>query len=158
MTQITTCQICARAIKAGKGTIAHHGYKRPGRGWQTASCIGTGYAPYEVARNRIPYAIQLAEQFKTQREARLAELTTNPPATLKVQFNRGAWSKPEYQDVERPADFNPADPKLDYKPRSYRSQWSSEVYSAQRDIRDVTADIVMLQKRYDDWKGNDHVA
>lgn len=35
-----TCQCCFRQIFAETGTIAHHGYERPGHGWQTASCVG----------------------------------------------------------------------------------------------------------------------
>ena len=35
-----TCQICGRAIKASSGLIAHHGYERPGWGYQTTSCLG----------------------------------------------------------------------------------------------------------------------
>jgi hypothetical protein len=42
-----TCQICARPILANTGTIAHHGYERPGDGFQTASCWGARKAPFE---------------------------------------------------------------------------------------------------------------
>lgn len=41
------CQICGRAILAYTGLIAHHGYTRPGDGWQTASCHGARELPYE---------------------------------------------------------------------------------------------------------------
>jgi hypothetical protein len=43
----TTCQICSRQIKASKGLIAHHGYERPGMGFQTTSCFGARRLPYE---------------------------------------------------------------------------------------------------------------
>lgn len=48
-----TCQCCGRQIFAQRGKIAHHGYERPGYGWQTASCMGALYLPFEVARERL---------------------------------------------------------------------------------------------------------
>jgi hypothetical protein len=48
-----TCQCCGRQIFAQRGKIAHHGYERPGYGWQTASCMGALYAPFEVFRDRL---------------------------------------------------------------------------------------------------------
>lgn len=47
-----TCQICGRKILAKNGKIAHHGYRRPGEGWQTASCEGARHLPLEVS-NRV---------------------------------------------------------------------------------------------------------
>ena len=44
------CQCCGRAILANLGTIAHHGYERPGHGWQTSSCMGAKRLPFEVDR------------------------------------------------------------------------------------------------------------
>jgi hypothetical protein len=46
-----TCQICERGILADTGLIAHHGYERPGDGWQTASCFGARELPFEVSRD-----------------------------------------------------------------------------------------------------------
>lgn len=43
-----TCQICARRIFAETGVIAHHGYERPGDGYQTESCRGARRLPYEA--------------------------------------------------------------------------------------------------------------
>jgi hypothetical protein len=48
--QAKTCQICARRIFAESGVIAHHGYERPGEGWQTASCPGARRLPFEVEK------------------------------------------------------------------------------------------------------------
>ncbi|MHC2462497.1 hypothetical protein [Bradyrhizobium embrapense] len=44
-----TCQLCGRLIRSKHGTIAHHGYTRPGGGWQTSSCDGTHHPPFEVS-------------------------------------------------------------------------------------------------------------
>lgn len=43
-----TCQCCGRDIQSNTGTVAHHGYQRPGDGYQTASCMGAKYLPIEA--------------------------------------------------------------------------------------------------------------
>jgi len=48
-----TCQCCSRKIFANAGSIAHHGYQRPGDGWQTASCWGAKRLPWEVDRTAL---------------------------------------------------------------------------------------------------------
>ncbi len=48
-----TCQCCGRDVFAETGVIAHHGYERPGEGWQTASCWGARQLPFEVNRDRL---------------------------------------------------------------------------------------------------------
>lgn len=45
------CQICGRWIFAESGLIAHHGYRRPGTGWQTPSCEGARELPFEKSRD-----------------------------------------------------------------------------------------------------------
>lgn len=45
--QRMTCQCCGGSFLAKTGFIAHHGYKRPGDGWQTASCYGARHLPFE---------------------------------------------------------------------------------------------------------------
>lgn len=54
-----TCQCCWRPIFAGTGTIAHHGYERPGYGYQTASCMGAKFLPFEVSRGRLGDLIEM---------------------------------------------------------------------------------------------------
>jgi hypothetical protein len=48
-----TCQCCARQVCARTGVIAHHGYRRPGEGWQSASCPGARHLPFEAGRDRL---------------------------------------------------------------------------------------------------------
>jgi hypothetical protein len=39
------CQCCGGRWAVMGGKVAHHGYQRPGGGWQTASCMGARHAP-----------------------------------------------------------------------------------------------------------------
>lgn len=48
-----TCQLCGRIIRSKHGVIAHHGYTRPGGGWQTSSCDGTHHPPLEVSNEHL---------------------------------------------------------------------------------------------------------
>jgi len=77
-----TCQCCGRQIFAQTGTIAHHGYERPGYGWQTASCMGALYLPFEVSRNRLADLIlslqQMIEETKESIKATKAEKVKLP--------------------------------------------------------------------------------
>lgn len=66
-----TCQCCARPILANTGTIAHHGYERPGSGWQTASCMGAKCAPFEVSRERLGYMIERIKEMIAGHEAHI---------------------------------------------------------------------------------------
>jgi len=145
----TTCQICGRPILANTGVIAHHGYKRPG-GWQTASCFGARELPYEQSRDAIPTCIASIERFIARKEARIAELEMDPPATLTHQQYAGFGQTRPVQ-IEKPADFDPATARADYRIGSYVSLWLAEKQAAAQAIKASQADIKTLQARYDAW-------
>jgi hypothetical protein len=70
-----TCQCCGRGILAETGHIAHHGYQRPGMGWQTASCFGALALPFEVSRDVLgDYITAISERIESTaaRRARIA--------------------------------------------------------------------------------------
>lgn len=64
-----TCQCCGRRYLANTGVIAHHAYRRPGDGWQTPSCMGARYAPFEQSRDRLGY---LVDWYRDQHKAHVA--------------------------------------------------------------------------------------
>jgi len=70
---MSTCQICGRIIRSKSGVIAHHGYKRLGGGWQTASCAGARNLPYEVSCDMLPPTINAIKTHIVIVEARLEE-------------------------------------------------------------------------------------
>lgn len=149
----TTCQICGRGIKAKSGLIAHHGYQRPGQGWQTSSCFGARWRPYEVACDALPPAIKSCQQFLTAQEMALAKLIAEPPATL--SYNKNRYGKPEYVDVPKPADF---DPRPDYRRHSYVSLYLMQKFDYERNIRMSTSDLSELEKRLANWKPTEAAA
>lgn len=147
---ITTCQICARPIKANTGLIAHHGYKRPGQGWQTSSCRGARHLPYEESCDLIPVAIEEINEYVERQQERLTELTLNPPAELRCSRYRGARNAPEVITVEKPENFNP-DHK-DYRPYSYSTIYHDQRYDLAKKIGYALHDKAFLEKRLANWK------
>lgn len=124
-----TCQVCGREIKAKKGIIAHHGYKRPEQGWQTDSCIGARQLPYEKSRDIIPKAIQTIQLFIKSKEYIIEQVNQNK--------------------IEVPSIFNkvtkPTDSLYEVRKKEYLTKLDYGIKYAVREIE-------RLQKRYDDWK------
>jgi hypothetical protein len=149
----TTCQICGRAIKAKTGLIAHHGYRRPHQGWQTRSCFGARYRPYEVACDALPGAIEQVEKFIANQTDALAKLYSDPPAKLDItRRHRGRPIGPE-QFAERPADFDPAKIPAAFKwDQKYEQAWSSAKHALERAIKGAGLDLEYLKKRLADWR------
>ena len=143
----TTCQICGRGIQAKTGLIAHHGYKRPGNGWQTASCYGAKFRPYEVACDAIEGAINACERFIAGANVRIAEMLSNPPAEI-VENRKVGWNT-YTSTLARPEGFDP----FAKSPGSYQqggrghyeclfhqrlNDWRRKIDAAQTDIEFLT--------------------
>ncbi len=150
----TTCQICGRAILAKRGLIAHHGYQRPGHGWQTSSCFGARWKPYEVACDAIDHAIAQCNQFVDRATVRIAELVGDPPAEI-VESRKVGWEV-RNTTLVRPEGFNPTKPG----PGSYRrgtgDHYASEFHNRVNRLRDQIAaahrDIEFMAERKLAWK------
>jgi hypothetical protein len=75
-----TCQCCGSDVAVDKAAddefqrTAHHGYKRPGWGYQTASCMGARALPYELGHDKLDRLVALLEREVEQRVARVAAL------------------------------------------------------------------------------------
>ncbi|MFN9473236.1 hypothetical protein [Acidovorax sp.] len=67
---VRTCPVCFRKIAATSGKMAHHGYQRPGGGWQTSSCPGIRFKPLEVSPDGLRWLVgTLREQLVVARRA-----------------------------------------------------------------------------------------
>jgi len=78
------CQCCSRAILANLGTIAHHGYERPGHGWQTGSCMGAKELPFEVDRSALGRMIKFLRDRLARAEEHRAAIKAEK---LPIVFN-----------------------------------------------------------------------
>ena len=54
---VKTCPCCFRGIAVVGQLMAHHGYERPGNGWQTTSCPGIRFEPLEWSPNGLMWMI-----------------------------------------------------------------------------------------------------
>lgn len=86
----TTCQICERAIKANTGLVAHHGYKRPGQGWQTGSCPGARALPWQVSCDLLRAHVEVVEAAT----AKLEVTVESDPESLYLQVERQSYREP----------------------------------------------------------------
>lgn len=146
------CQICERAIHDNTGTIALHGYKRPGHGWQTPSCMGAKHQAYEFACDALPPAIKAITEYIEQQEAALAKWIASPPDTISINVSRGSWSKPVFEDRTRPDDFDASERPASWTPRSYEGAYWSHRNGLAQDIKFARQDLVRLEKRLANWK------
>jgi|694.fasta_scaffold00052_156 hypothetical protein len=70
-----TCGWCLRDIAIDKsGLMSHHGFTRPGVGYQTQSCAGVNYKNLEVSRDGLKARIKVTEQEKSNLESRSKDL------------------------------------------------------------------------------------
>jgi len=143
---LTTCQICGRNIKTVRGAIALHGYRRPGQGWQTSSCPGARWQPYEVACDALRPAIITTQGGLTRVQGLLAGA---PPETLV----RPGVTRFAMIQVQRPEGFDPANPGYDVNVRGSYAQlfvnWRANLVREEADMR---ATIAYLEQRLSAWR------
>lgn len=149
---VRSCQICGRAILANTGVIAHHGYTRPGEGWQTASCMGARFRPYEVACDALPPAIADCSRYIAQQQAGLADWIANPPAEIKHQ-RRDAYgcARGAEKTFARPDGFDGATAETNYMADTYIYRFVNARAGFERRIVSSTESLRYLEKRLADW-------
>lgn len=136
------CQICERAILARTGLIAHHGYERPGGGWQTPSCFGARQLPYEEDREAIPNFIAWLNLRLTEKEKECARVSGHPRVAVPNPFPpplRPRKDGPPYKAL-----IEPGEPRYEDWRESYERQLKQQ-------IKDIRYEIKRLEKRYADW-------
>lgn len=151
-----TCQCCGRAHLANTGKMAHHGYTRPGYGWQTASCMGARELPFEVARDRLMDMIKalirhrngmvaFREELANEQTPIVRNWTTGPTRnreTHKFDFTRANFESDDAGSAKRKIGIY----------GDFDDLLKSSVASQDRKIAAITTDINESQKRYDGWK------
>lgn len=159
---MATCQVCGRAIKANTGLIAHHGYKRPYEGWQTASCEGARYVPYEVSCDRLREVIEIIKKFVASQEEDLAVLVTTPPQTITVFERRGSYEKGIERTYTKPDDFEHLTAfelsMRSHHPGTYVCAWDDRKRNYEKTIRMAKADLQVMERRLNEWKPVSQVA
>lgn len=154
------CQCCGRSILAKTGTIAHHGYTRPGSGWQTASCYGAKALPWEVDRSALARLIDFIRDTLKRHVASRAEAAAEKiPVSYSYPgpYDKARCKSPTlYKDVTRATfDEIKADPQYKMVQRSvydFDGLKKSDLDSRDRQIASLKKDIAEFSKRFNSWK------
>jgi len=154
------CQICGRPILAERGNIAHHGYQRPGEGWQTASCFGAMHLSFEVSRDHLGQYIEMITKQLADLRVRLAGIE-NETTTFRVRYFTGKYNGrakvmgsffAERGTYEAVRDEHR---KLAYHwssiPQTFDAVKASELHSTAGMISDTERHITEQQARYNAW-------
>lgn len=173
---VSHCQICDRLIQAKTGVIAHHGYERPGDGWQTASCMGARFRPYEVACDALPPAIAAVTAHIKHIQRVLADWQANPPQAIRCEREaRDRRTAVTYQVewmVIKPVDFDRSAPvgfenqaawdshpapryNYGFRPcdiRTYAAMYAARIAGFAHDIKASKETLAHFEKRLADWK------
>ena len=158
--QTMHCQCCGRAIHAAAGTIAHHGYQRPGHGWQTQSCFGAKRLPWEVDRGAVADLIEhlkrILERSIEQRDAVADEVE---PVTHRYQIYDRQRGKYHSKTLELTRDTFDAIVKANVDSvftHRYRATFDEfkarDLDSRDREIEQLKRDIAEFTAKYDGWK------
>jgi len=157
--QAMHCQCCNREIHAALGRIAHHGYTRPGHGWQTQSCFGAKRLPWEVDRSAVMDLINHLKEWLLRAEyLRCAVADEIEPVTHTYEIylrDRGRYEKRDLIITrDRFADIVKAnvddvfthqfEPTFDQFKQRDLDKRDSRITSLKRDIKEFTA-------RYEGW-------
>jgi hypothetical protein len=95
---VKTCPCCFRTI-AVHNTMVHHGYERPGSGWQTASCPGVRFQPLEVSSEGLEWLIGTVTEDLRRTKATYDErgMLTVVPVTVRGKKTTVTKDHPEWK-------------------------------------------------------------
>lgn len=131
---VKTCPVCFRSIAVQRGTMAHHGYQRPGQGWQTASCPGIRFKPLEVSSEGLEWLIATLRERLGKLKNAIANQATQPEFLLAKRTYSG-----KHEKITRD------DPLWSRVFARHLAEIESEMGSLERELP-------MLDKKLADWK------
>jgi hypothetical protein len=153
-----TCQICSRPIHAAHGVIAHHGYIRPSQmpGYQSDSCYGARFAPFEESRDRLGWYIsKIAEPNLALNRAARADLDLPGalvPGPEYVTDERGLDGKRKRKVMRVGPDWDGMRPDGRRDAYSYADYLRFAIANADQDVRLAEIHLREQQRRFDEWK------
>lgn len=154
-----TCQICGRPILAETGVIAHHGYQRPGDGYQTASCYGARELSFEVSRDLLgTYIVGLRDGLVAAKKLRAAVAAEKAPIAISYEYHVAGESKyrTAYFSMTRETfeTEKGKHPKFFGRrsDRTFAEFLATDLRERDNDIKKKGSYIKFQQARYDGWR------
>lgn len=158
-----TCQCCAHRYLSNTGTIAHHGYQRPGWGWQTASCIGAKHLPFEADRTQLGKLIDNLRQYK-KTEINIRDRIEKGELPIKVSYSDHS-QKANPRTGKRPQiEIEVTRETFDAQKKDHGGSWKWNFYGdfedllkrelegRDRRIKFIAEDIKNCVARFNGWK------
>ncbi|WP_146039618.1 MULTISPECIES: hypothetical protein [unclassified Variovorax] len=134
-----SCGCCQRpiAVMGGEptGRMAHHGYTRPGHGWQTASCPGTKFMPLETTDDGPRYMLSMRVDQLRREEAVLARCPELTELSVLVREKGVKRLKKITRDMP-----------------GWKKVYDAHVWDIERDIAGLKREIPRLKKIIDSWR------
>lgn len=162
MSMAMTCQCCGRDILANTGTIALHGYERPGHGWQTGSCVGAKHLPFEVSRDRLGIMIENWRErcFNMKQTRAQVSFEKTPIIFSRPDYTKpnGVFGRPTIDTVLTRATFDSlnvdalATALRQSNIRSFDDLKKRDLAERDSTIRNISKAINEQQARFDGWK------
>lgn len=159
-----TCQCCGSDILANTGVIAHHGYQRPGDGWQTQSCFGARRLPFEVDRAALGELIEALKNTLYMARATLKRVREEAQPIVREFTDysaarvSGFAKRPTYNLTFTRATFEQMqkDHSIELArvcfPRTFVDLKKAEVASHEQRVKMIAYDVKSCEARYDGWK------
>lgn len=149
-----TCQCCGRRFLANLGAMAHHGYKRPGDGWQTASCDGAKELPFEVSRDVLGAMITRLKDWEADAAFdRGAIEAERLPVTVTYRDDTAPSEHKARKSVNVTREtFDAVNAEHSLGLVDFDKLKAGDVHYRDRKIAGVRDEIAAQQARYDGWK------
>ena len=128
-----TCAVCLKGFATRGGGMAHHGYKRPGHGFQTASCAGIQFPPLEVSPKGLEFVVRSLQKQLAADERALAERDTVPEYLPGRRDRKGP--------LERIGRGDPLWPRL----------FAAHIAELEFSVRAISADLPPLEEMLATW-------
>lgn len=135
-----TCPCCFANQAVRGGTMVHHGYQRPDAGYQTASCFGINYKPYERSVEGTQHMIDRLDASIARDQATLA----NKANWKSLPYQRRVAISRQHPDGVEVVSVAPGDAEWD---RAYKAH----VVMLQSKIERNTASRNLYVERREAW-------
>lgn len=155
MIEAMTCQVCGRLIKARTGAIAHHGYQRPGFGWQTSSCMGARALPFEASRDKLAEWIEVLRDLLRRNRERQVKIENE---TTELAFSFFALTVRREETIYLTRDTFEASRSEHKNSFNTHSLYSFEILKARsiarakREETQLQSEIAHQTKRHNEWR------
>ena len=155
-----TCQCCFGAFKLPRGRMSHHGYKRPGYGYDVGYCMGERELPYEKSCEVTKALLSNVEAYLADKRDYLSRLVAGEIKALTTQVTDYSVKVRDYEmRPKKSVVVNMGDGEVhNYEGRIGSSLSSFErvharyVYNTKRDIQAAEEQVKFLSQKIADWK------